>query len=315
MSAITSPSLFKTPVADPGEVRHALQALERDGIIPVSDRSGHRGAVQLWRDHCARPLPSAKQLRTEVDRLLTLPRFELDGAESAPKASTQLAWVPSADIMITTHPSFPYHFDADGLAELAGNLLTERGDPDWLAEILGANYGLTSVDAPHGRTYQVAHNGNHRTVAIRAAGFPLALALVDHHVGPWPLPTYGDYEIRAYLQLLFKAGYLTDYRYDDDQGEVANADRWGHLLIAENVDDALRNVKAYEQLYGRVESWPEWLRHKDQTVALVDRELCAAAPYGFVSESAIDSPRPATGWLSSLLRRILGGRTRHRPGE
>ena len=289
----TSPSLFKTPVATSDEIRHALQTLEQKGIIPVSDGPGHRGAVQLWRDHCAAPRPSRERLNAEVDRLLALPRFELDAAKSAPRVTTQLAWVRSRDIMITTHPNFPYHYDDDGLAELAGNLLTEQGDPEWLAEILGVDYGLASVDAPHGLVHQVSHNGNHRTVAIRAAGFPAALALVEHHEGPWPLPSRGGPETRAYLQLLFQSGYLTGYHWDDDLWEeMASADRWGHLLLAENVDDAIRNVNAYEQFYGRVEIWPTWLRHRDQTAVLVNRklrtELLMLAPGGGLERSAKD---------------------------
>jgi hypothetical protein len=41
-----------------------------------------------------------------------------------------------------------------------------------MAMILGDDYGLSTVAAPHGLLHKVRHNGNHRTAAIKAAKFP-----------------------------------------------------------------------------------------------------------------------------------------------
>jgi hypothetical protein len=78
-----------------------------------------------------------------------------------------------------TGDDFPYHFTVEGLAELASNLITEQGDPYGMARILGDEYCLSAVAAPRGLLHEIAENGNHQTVAIRAAGFPVALVQVS----------------------------------------------------------------------------------------------------------------------------------------
>jgi hypothetical protein len=74
--------------------------------------------------------------------------------------------------LITTHHDFPYHCSVEGLAALAYRLIAEHADPDRMAMILGDDYGLSTVAAPHGLLHKARHNGNHRTAAIKAAKFP-----------------------------------------------------------------------------------------------------------------------------------------------
>ena len=90
-----------------------------------------------------------------------------------------MAWVRPADIWFITGDDFPYHFTVEGLAQLASNLIAEQGDPWGMARILGDDYWVDTVAAPHGLLHQVSRNGNHRTVAIKAAGFPVALVHID----------------------------------------------------------------------------------------------------------------------------------------
>lgn len=170
--------------ASEDDIRYTEAVLVRDGIIPVTDRAGHRGALQLWRNHCRSTDPSYPARLTEVRRLIALPRFRLDRATGAGGRAEQLAWVRSSDIMITAASHFPYHFSVEGLAELACSLLEEQGDPGRLGMILGNDYGVTTVEGPHRLVHQVAHNGNHRTVAIRAAGFPAVSRVAPRLV--WP---------------------------------------------------------------------------------------------------------------------------------
>jgi hypothetical protein len=107
---------------------------------------------------------------TAVRRLLELSSCSFERAFYGLRETRLLAWVRPADISFTTGADFPYHFTVEGLAQLASNLITERGDPEGMARILGDDYGLSTVAAPHGLLHKIAHNGNHRTVAIKAAG-------------------------------------------------------------------------------------------------------------------------------------------------
>lgn len=130
-----------------------------------------------------------------------------------------------------------------------------------MAEILGENYGLSTVAAPHGLLHMVHHNGNHRTAAIRAAGFPVALVETERYESPWMLPLM-SLKARAHMRLLFRAGLLSNPHVDDEIHQIfAEGDGWVILLLlAASPKEAVKNVVAYEHLYGRCEAWPEWLR-------------------------------------------------------
>jgi hypothetical protein len=78
--------------------------------------------------------------------------------------------------------------------------------------------------------------------------------------------------VRAFLRLLFRAGLLTKPRENAD-GINAEAYGWANLLLAGTVAGTLKNVAAYEQLYGRGKAWPNWLRDRDLLTELLNREL------------------------------------------
>lgn len=45
------------------------EPLNRDGLIPIDDESGHRGASELWRRHCQRAEFSRAAMLPVVHRL------------------------------------------------------------------------------------------------------------------------------------------------------------------------------------------------------------------------------------------------------
>ena len=197
---------------------------------------------------------------TAVRKLLELPSCNLDRGFDGLTETTRLAWVRPADIWFTTGSDFPYHFTVEGLAQLASNLIAEQGDPCGLARILGDDYWVDTVPAPQGLLHDVSVNGNHRTVAIKAAGFPVALVHTTRYDGPWEFPPleFHSRTVHVFLRLLFRAGLLTQPRRGR-YGINAEANDWANLLFADKVAETLRNVAAYEQLYGRCEAWPDWL--------------------------------------------------------
>jgi hypothetical protein len=170
--------------ATQAEMERAESLLNRDGLIPVEDEPGHRGALELWRRHCQHADSSQASMLTAVRKLLQLPSCGLQGAFDGLRETTQLAWVRPADIWFATGADFPYHFTVEGLAKFASNLITEQANPHAMARIHGYGYWLKTVPAPHGLLHHVSQNGNHRTVAIRAAGFPVALAQIERYDGP-----------------------------------------------------------------------------------------------------------------------------------
>jgi hypothetical protein len=60
-----------------------------------------------------------------------------------------LAWVRRADSWVTTGSDFPYHHSVEGVAQIASNLIIEQGDPQGMARILGEEYNVETVEAPH----------------------------------------------------------------------------------------------------------------------------------------------------------------------
>jgi hypothetical protein len=197
---------------------------------------------------------------------------------------------------------------------LASNLITEQAEPHGMASILGYGYWLKTVAVPHGLLHQVSQNGNHRTVAIRAAGFPVALAQIVRYDGPWelspsPWSPWVSRTVRAYLRLLLRAGLLTKPQRGRD-GINFEANRWANLLLAGTVGDTLRNVAIYEQSYGRCEAWPDWLRDRDLLTELLNRELLTMDRYNSLtvfSQVVGRWPPPAVGKLKLLMMRLAPG--------
>ena len=227
--------------ATQADVEHAETLLNRDGLIPVEDEAGHRGALELWRRHCQRAASSRPSMLAAVRNLLELPGCSFQRAFYGLRETGLLAWVRPADISITTGSNFPYHFTVEGLVQLASNLIAEQGDPYGMARILGDEYCLSTVAAPHGLLHEIAENGNHRTVAIKAAGFPVALVQTVRYDGPWELPPleWRSETVPVFLRLLFRAGLLTKPRRG--RGEInVEANRRANLLLADTVGDTLR---------------------------------------------------------------------------
>jgi hypothetical protein len=315
----TSPKLFaRRLTATQADVERAETLLNRDGLIPVEDRSGHRGALELWRRHCQRAESSGAAMLAAVRKLLDLPSCTFDRGFNGLRDTTGLAWVRPADIWIMTGHDFPYHFTVEGLAQLASNLIAEQGDPWGMARILGEDYWVDTVAAPHGLLHDVTVNGNHRTVAIRAAGFPVALVHMTRYDGPWEFPPleWQSPTVDVFLRLMFRAGLLTQ----PGRGRVrinAEANDWANLLFADTVAETLRNVAAYEQFYGRCAAWPDWLRDRHRLRVLLDRELLSIERYcdlTFYSQVIGQWPPPVASRLNLLMFRLLGrGGTRLDP--
>ena len=176
-----------------------------------------------------------------VRKLLELPRCNLDRGLFGLRETTRLAWVRLTDILITPWSNFPYHRSVEGLARLASSLITEQADPNGMARILGDNYWVSTVAAPHGLLHDVSVNGNHRTAAIKAAGFPVALVHTTRYDGPWEFPPLEAQSrtVRVFLRLLFRAGLLSKPHRGRD-GISAEASSWANLLFADTVAETLR---------------------------------------------------------------------------
>jgi hypothetical protein len=243
-----------------------------------------------------------------VRNVLELPSCSFERGFFGLRETTGLAWVRPADIWFTTGSNFPYHFTVEGLAQLASKLIAEQGDPYGMARILGDEYCLSTVAAPHGLLHEIAENGNHRTVAIKAAGFPVALVQTVRYDGPWELPPleWRSKTVPVFLHLLFRAGLLI--MPQRGRGEInVEANSWANLLFADTVGATLRNVAAYEQFYGRCEAWPNWLRDRDLLTDLLDRELLTMDGYNdltMFSQVIGQWPPPLAGRWKLLLQRL-----------
>jgi len=243
-----------------------------------------------------------------VRKLLEQPSCSFERGYYGLKETSGYAWVRPADIWFTTGDDFPYHFTVEGLAQLASNLITEHGDPYGMARILGDQYRLSTVAAPHGLLHEIAENGNHRTVAIKAAGFPVALVHTTRYEGPWELPPleWRSKTVPVFLRLLFRAGLLT--KPQRGRGEInVEANSWANLLFADTVGATLRNIAAYEQFYGRCEAWPNWLRHRNVITDLLNRELLTMDSYNdltIFSQVIGEWPPPVAARWKSLLQRL-----------
>ena len=307
--------------ATQAEVERAETLLNQDGLIPIEDESGHRGALELWRRHCRHADSSQASMLTAVRKVLELPSCDLDAFDGLAETTPRLAWVRPADIWFATGGNFPYHFTVEGLAKFASNLITEQANPYAMARVHGDDYWLKTVPAPHGLLHQVTQNGNHRTVAIRAAGFPVALAQIERYDGPWelspsPWSPWVSKTVRAYLRLLLRDGLLTKPQRGQ-RGINFEANSWANLLlVAGTVEDTLRNVATYEQFYGRCEAWPNWLRDRKELTELLNRELLTMDSYNDLtvfSQIVGQWPPPAAGKLKLLMMRLAPGGARLDP--
>ena len=250
-------------VGSPADLARARQLLKRDGFVPTEDESGHRGAVQLWRDHASsRTRPTSTEVAERVDQLLAQPLIGLAECVSARSGKESLGWVRPADVAVNGGKVFPYHYSYEELVGSAQSLLTERGDPQGMARILGSDYSVIRYAAPHGPLYRV-YNGNHRTVMIQAAGFPVAMACVQAVEGPWLLnrsSRQGD----AYLRALAADGWITVSDLAPRTRTVETSD-YGHLLLSADAATARHRVVAYEERFGRQLEVPDWLRDEAAT--------------------------------------------------
>ena len=66
--------------ATQADVERAETLLNQDGLIPIEDESGHRGALELWRRHCRHADSSRASMLTAVRKLLELPSCTFDAA-------------------------------------------------------------------------------------------------------------------------------------------------------------------------------------------------------------------------------------------
>jgi hypothetical protein len=139
--------------------------------------------------------------------------------------------------------------------------------------IFGEDSGLSTVAAPHGLLHKVGHNGNHRPAAIKAARVPGLLWCGRSATNNRGCCRCGEVRTRlAYLRLLFRSGFLANFR-EVEAGGVAGANHWANLLQADTAAEVSSNLAAYEQLCGRSEAWPSWLREPVALTKLLNREL------------------------------------------
>ncbi|WP_406048280.1 hypothetical protein [Kribbella sp. NBC_00889] len=270
------------------DVEHAKALLAEQGMIPASDLAGHRGAVQMWRDHCAaRREDSLQDLLTDVQQVLSAPR------PVPPTCGTRgepvYAWIRPDDIPVTTDSNFPYHYTAAGLAELARNLIAEGGHPAGLDKILGFNFVLDTTSTPRGPVHCVTVNGNHRAAALRAAGFPVALAQITVQREPWEIPVFAGSAEPLY-RLLFRAGLLTNYRrrVDDwshedlvDAGGIAPWLLDTRVIDVIDPEQARTNLLAYEAAYGAVDDpRVDWIRRRRTFQRILRRESMTITEHG-----------------------------------
>lgn len=286
--------------ASDADRRYALELLAKDGFILLSNKRGHAAAVQLWRDHCAR------HGDVDVDRLRQMVDVLLAGPRPAPPQQgscgpEELAWVRPTDVAIVRRDDFPYHGTRGDLAEYAHSLLRDGGSPARMAHVLGDQFTVSSFAAPHGLVHRVTVNGNHRNVAIRAAGFLVALVVMSTVTGPWrlphPVPT-------AYLRLLLRSGLVFNLRKDEYSDFVVDTRGPAEWLLSEDPREARGILIDYEKTYGRLlVPGLEWIRDQDTLNGLL-REEEITMPMNWLADldtiaGAWPPPRPS--WRQRLL--------------
>lgn len=271
--------------ASRADVVHAYELLASSGMILASDLSGHRGAIALWRAHCksSRGIQQA-ELLAAVDQVLAGPR-PVHPASGCVEPAPIYAWVRPCDIPVTKHEGFPYHHTAAELAELAANLIREEGDPAGLADILGEGLVLSTTPTPRGPVHHVTENGNHRAAAIRAAGFPVALAEISLQSPPWEVGDTSGAGTQTLLRLLYRCGLLTSYEPDGPTGdglhsvEAEGISSW--LLGFDSAEAARDNLLAFEAMFGRnPDPRLDWIRGARSFRRFLRHERIVLPEYG-----------------------------------
>ena len=310
-----SPSTYDPRPASDADLAHAEWLLALEGMIPLTDTAGHRAAVHLWREHClhasGRPLSA---LKAAVDTVLAAPRPTVNAHGSSLPA--EYRWIRPSDVIITSHPDFPYHTTATGLAELAGRLIAEQGEPLGMHRILGSGLSVATYPRPGGRTHRISTNGNHRSAAIRAAGFPIALALSTVQQNPWTLGNPRQLRERpndgiAYLRLLTRTGVLTRFdTHHDSHTPTAYAGRHYQWLIHGDPEAARCNLLRYEHHFGPLDGVDlDWIRNPDELERLITAERASMArthpspAYASLAE-VLGQPLPALGRLEFTVARL-----------
>ena len=308
-------SIYDGPPASSADLAHAERLLAKHGMIPLTDAAGHRAALHLWRDHSQRekerPLAA---LQTAVDAILAASRPTVNAhGKSLP---AEYRWIRPADLIVTTHQDFPYHTTAAGLAELAGRLVAERGDPRGMHRILGRDLSVMSYPRLGGWAHQINVNGNHRSVAIRAAGFPVALAHVTVKENPWTLDNLRRHGNRptdgiAYLRLLTRAGLLNQFgNHNDTHKPTAHAGQHHQWLIHGDPSAARRNLLAYENRFGPLAGVElDWIRDADELDRRITAEraamarICRPLTHYDLAE-VVGQPLPQPGRLELRIARL-----------
>jgi hypothetical protein len=93
--------------ATQADVERAGTLLNRDGLIPVEDEAGHRGALELWRRHCQRAPSSRASMLAAVRTVLEMPSCSFERGFFGLRETTGLAWVRPADIWLLPALIFP----------------------------------------------------------------------------------------------------------------------------------------------------------------------------------------------------------------
>lgn len=167
-----------------------------------------------------------------------------------------------------------------------------------------------------GWAHEVNGNGNHRSVAIRAAGFPVALALTTVQQNPCTLENPRRLGSRpndgiAYLRLLTRAGVLSQFdNHNDSHVPTAYAGQHHHWLIHGDPVAARRNLLAYEDHFGPLDGVEiDWIRNSDELDRLITAERAAMARSGrplthYDLAEVFDQPLPKPGRLELGVTRL-----------
>jgi hypothetical protein len=153
-----------------------------------------------------------------------------------------------------------------------------------MAMILGLDLSVFTYPRPGGWAHRINANGNHRSAAIRAAGFPVALAHTTVQQNPWTLENPRRLGRRpndgiAYLRLLTRTGVLIHFdNHHDLHMPTAYAGQHHQWLIHGDPEAARRNLLAYEHHFGPLDGLElDWIRDSDELDRLITAERAVIA--------------------------------------
>ena len=182
--------------------------------------------------------------------------------------------------------------------------------------ILGLDLSVFTYPRPGGWAHEVNAKGNHRSVAIRAAGFPVALALTTVQQNPWTLENPRRLGSRpndgiAYLRLLTRAGVLSQFdNHNDSRMPTAYAGEHHQWLIHGDPEAARRNLIAYEHHFGPLDGVElDWIRDSDELDRLITAERAAMARNRrplthYDLAEVVGEPLPKPGRLELVITRF-----------